>query len=84
MWPLSPRWRDPLSPAAPGKVLLSEAGLRARVLGHGPRTLIFLHGLGARFVTGAEPTTDLPHSAALSFSTCSASPGLGGQAERTM
>ena len=47
MWPLSPHWQDPLAPGAPGSIIQSAAGLRARVLGQNTRAIVFLHGLGA-------------------------------------
>lgn len=47
MWPLSPPWRDPFGPSAPGAVFKSRAGLRVRQVGSGGATLLFIHGLGA-------------------------------------
>src|SRR3989449_11684323 len=47
MWPLSPDWQNPLAPGAPGSIIQSAAGLRARVLGQNTRAIVFLHGLGA-------------------------------------
>jgi pimeloyl-ACP methyl ester carboxylesterase len=46
MWPLSPRWRDPLK--APGHFATSRVGLRVRLLGdEAARGVAFIHGLGA-------------------------------------
>lgn len=45
MWPLSPRWEDPLK--APGRFAVSGAGLRVRQLGESDPSIVFIHGLGA-------------------------------------
>jgi pimeloyl-ACP methyl ester carboxylesterase len=45
MWPLSPNWRDPLK--ASGRIAMSKAGLRVRLLGDPGRSVVFIHGLGA-------------------------------------
>jgi len=45
MWPLSPKWRDPLT--APGRIAVSGTGLRVRLLGEAARSVVFIHGLGA-------------------------------------
>jgi len=45
MWPLSPAWRDPLR--APGRITMSRAGLRVRLIGESYPALVFIHGLGA-------------------------------------
>jgi pimeloyl-ACP methyl ester carboxylesterase len=45
MWPFSPRWQDPLT--APGRIVVSNAGLRVRLLGDSSRCVVFVHGLGA-------------------------------------
>jgi len=45
MWPLSPEWRDPLQ--APGRIFISGAGLRVRLVGKSGGSVVFVHGLGA-------------------------------------
>jgi len=45
MWPLSPKWQDPLK--APGRIAISRAGLRVRIVGESDRSTVFIHGLGA-------------------------------------
>lgn len=47
MWPLSPRWQDPLAATAEGTVFKSRAGIRVRQIGSDDSALVFVHGLGA-------------------------------------
>lgn len=45
MWPLSSGWQDPEK--APGRIAVSNAGLRVRLVGDSGPAVVFMHGLGA-------------------------------------
>ena len=47
MWPLSPRWQDPLAATAEGTVFRSRAGIRVRQIGSDGTALVFILGLGS-------------------------------------
>jgi pimeloyl-ACP methyl ester carboxylesterase len=65
VWPFSPEWRDPLK--APGRIAISNAGLRVRLLGESGPTAVFIHGLGASLRYWGTAYDQLSHQSRLVF-----------------